>query len=304
MTIATVGTSAADIEYHYDVGNDFYQLWLDQDLTYTAALWDGIEGDESDPALLARAQHAKLAHHLDAVHALAPARPSEFRLLDVGCGWGSLAAYATRTGRVGEATGLTISRAQAEYVRSLGLPEVRARLESWDSYVPERPYDGVVTIGAFEHFAVAGMSPQERAATNAAFFAKAHGWLRPGGRLSLQTIAYDGAAGAEGPLGGFVVNDIFPGGTLPRLSEIATACDPYFSVEFVRSSPDDYARTLRSWSARLLRARAEAERVVGAETVHRYRLYLRACEVTFLRRAATLYRIGLLRRDEPLRLAA
>lgn len=89
---------------------------------------------------------------------------------------------------------------------------------------------------------------------------------------------------------------------LPRLSEIATACDPYFAVTAVRASAEDYARTLGAWNARLLRARAEAEDLVGPDGFRRYRRYLRACEVTFLRGAATLYRIGFRRRDEPLRL--
>jgi cyclopropane-fatty-acyl-phospholipid synthase len=102
----------------------------------------------------------------------------------------------------------------------------------------------------------------------------------------------------------FVAGDIFPDAALPRLSEITAACDPYFAVTSVRAAPEDYARTLGVWSARLLRARQEAEEVAGDEVYRRDRRYLRACEVTFLRGAATLYRIGFRRRDEPLRLSA
>ncbi|MFB7616551.1 class I SAM-dependent methyltransferase [Kitasatospora sp. NPDC056181] len=295
----TTGTPAADIEFHYDLGNDFYALWLDETLSYSAAVWDGIARDEPDTTALPRAQRAKLALHLD----LAGAAPGAgLRLLDVGCGWGGLLAHAVAGRRVAEATGLTLSRAQHAHVTGLGLPGVEVRLESWEAHRPERPYDAVVSVGAFEHFATAGLSRPERVAAYRAYFEHCHGWLRPGARMSLQTIAYDGVAGGDGPVGSFVAADVFPGAVLPRLDEIATACDPYFSVAVLRASAEDYSRTLGAWSARLLRARAEAQALVGEDGFRRYRRYLRACEVTFLRGAATLYRFGFVRRDEPLRL--
>ncbi|MFD5087501.1 class I SAM-dependent methyltransferase [Kitasatospora sp. NPDC058406] len=295
----TVGTSAADIEFHYDLGNDFYALWLDETLSYSAAVWDGIAPGEPDTTALPRAQRAKLDLHLDLAGA---ASDAGFRLLDVGCGWGGLLTHAVLTGRAGEATGLTLSRAQHAHVRGLALPGVDVRLESWDGHRPERPYDGIVSIGAFEHFATADMDAAGRLAAYRGYFERCHGWLRPGARMSLQTIAYDGVAGGDGPVGSFVAAEVFPGAALPRLGEIVTAGDPYFAVTAVRASAEDYARTLGAWSARLLRARAEAEALVGPDGFRRYRRYLRACEVTFLRGAATLYRIGFRRRDEPLRL--
>ncbi|MER7752408.1 class I SAM-dependent methyltransferase [Kitasatospora sp. NPDC097643] len=305
MTITTVGTSAADIEHHYDLGNDFYALWLDETLAYTAAKWDGIPREEPDATALPRAQRAKLDHHLD----LVGARPGDrLRLLDVGCGWGAMLAHAGRDGqggrdgRVAEAVGLTISPAQHAFLTARALPGVEPRLESWEDHRPDRPYDAVVAMGAFEHFATAGMTRAERLGGYARYFEACHRWLRPGGRTSLQTIAYDGVADGSGPVGEFVGSDIFPSARLPRLSEIAAACDPYFSVVALTASAEDYARTLACWSARLLRAREAAERLVGPEGYRRYRRYLRASEVTFLRGAATLYRIGFRRRDEPLRL--
>ncbi|MEV6975626.1 class I SAM-dependent methyltransferase [Kitasatospora sp. NPDC093806] len=311
MTATTVGigTSAADIEFHYDLGNEFYALWLDETRTYSAAVWDGIDPAEPHTTALPRAQRAKLDLHLDLAGAPRPgtggtaSTPSTgLRLLDVGCGWGGLLAHAVRTGRAAEATGLTLSRAQHAHVRSLGLPGVDVRLEGWDRHHPERPYDGIVSVGAFEHFATADLDAAGRLAAYRAYFERCHGWLRPGARMSLQTIAYDGVAGGDGPVGSFVAAEIFPGAVLPRLGEIVLASDPYFAVTTVRASAEDYARTLAAWSARLLRARAAAEELVGPDGYHRYRRYLRACEVTFLRGAATLYRIGFRRRDEPLRL--
>ncbi|WP_406196724.1 class I SAM-dependent methyltransferase [Kitasatospora sp. NBC_01560] len=299
MTITTTGTSAADIEFHYDLGNDFYELWLDGTLAYTAAKWDGIPRDEPDSTGLHRAQRAKLDHHLDLLGA---AHGAGARLLDVGCGWGALMRHAVAEGRAASVTGLTVSRAQYAYLTALGLPGAEARLESWEDHRPERRYDGVAAVGSFEHFATAGMSRAERLGVYAQYFEHCHGWLRPGGRMSLQSIAYDGVADGSGPVGEFVGSDIFPNARLPRLSEIVGAADPYFSVAVLHTSAEDYARTLAAWSARLLRARGQAERLVGEDAYRRYRRYLRASEVTFLRGAATLYRIGFVRRDEPLRL--
>ncbi|MFI6155324.1 class I SAM-dependent methyltransferase [Kitasatospora sp. NPDC051170] len=301
-TITTAGTPADDIAFHYDLGNEFYALWLDETLAYTAGQWDGIPREEPDTTALLRAQRAKLDHHLDLVGAR-DARPGEgLRLLDVGCGWGAMLEHASRDDRVAGATGLTVSPAQYAFLAARALPGAEPRLESWEDHRPERPYDAIVGMGSFEHFATAGMTRAERLAVYAHYFASCHGWLRPGGRMSLQTIAYDGAADGAGPIGEFVGSDVFPGGRLPRLSEIAAACDPHFSVVTLTASAEDYARTLAAWSARLLRARAEAERLIGPEGYRRYRRYLRASEVTFLRGAVTLYRIGLRRRDEPLRL--
>lgn len=88
-------TSADDIEFHYGVGNDFYALWLDETLTYSAALWDGIGQKETTGTALAQAQRAKFAHHLDLAKAPKDAASAGgFRLLDIGCGWGGLLDYA------------------------------------------------------------------------------------------------------------------------------------------------------------------------------------------------------------------
>ncbi len=297
MTTTTTGATAEDIEFHYDVGNDFYALWLDDTLTYSAALWDGIEEDGSRPDVLAQAQRAKLRQHLD--QALLP--PGG-RLLDIGCGWGALLALACEEGRAGAATGLTLSRAQLAHVEGLNLPGVQARLEDWRSHVPERPYDAIVSIEAFEAFAGPGLATAERVRAYTEFFTACHSWLVPGGTLSLQTIAFDAGVDAGGPVGAFFASDVFPASALPRLTEITTACDAHFSLTAIKSEPRDYIRTLRAWSARLRTERDKAQQAVGADTYQRYRLYLKTCEVLFLRGEVTLYRMSMRRRPEPLRL--
>src|SRR5262249_48565126 len=147
---AAPGASARAIETHYDVGNGFYELWLDPTLTYSCALWAG-EDDTLDAAQLRK---------LDYIGAPALARNAK-RVLDIGCGWGGLLRRLTSHG-VGEAVGLTLSRAQHDFVSGLALPGVETRLESWRDHRPSRPYDGIVSVGAFEHFADEDLSPSEK----------------------------------------------------------------------------------------------------------------------------------------------
>lgn len=301
MTSQPRATSASDIEYHYGTGNEFYALWLDETMTYSAALWQPDSGSGNGEPELRAAQIAKFRHHLDLAGAPeAVADGGMFRLLDVGCGWGGLLREALVSGRVTAAKGLTLSAAQYEYVTRHEVPGLTAALESWEEHKTDRPYDGIVSVGAFEHFVTAGTPQAERVAAYRRYFGRCHTLLAEGGSMSLQTIAYDGVTGPDGPMGAFVTNDMFPGSTLPRLAEITAACDPYFSVQTLTTGAEDYARTLVSWYARLTAHSRRAEELVGAETVHRYRVYLRACEVTFRRGAATLYRIGMRRRDVPL----
>ncbi|MFF8730648.1 class I SAM-dependent methyltransferase [Streptomyces sp. NPDC015171] len=287
------GATAADIQAHYDIGKEFYALWLDPGLTYSCALWDGITGPPGNTDLLAKAQHAKLRYHLEQAGVTAGGR-----LLDIGCGWGSLLRTATEEVGVRQAFGLTLSADQYAHVRSLGLSGADVEVQDWRDHEPAEPYDGIVSIGAFEHFTHQDMSRDERIGAYRAFFARCAGWLPPLGRLSLQTIALTDHAAHDTSVPDFFAREIFPGSGLPCLSEIATACEPYFTISRLREDGADYARTLRGWSSRLFRARKEAELLVGADAYLRYRTYLRASEIVFMRQASTLYRITLRRRSE------
>lgn len=284
------GATAADIQAHYDVGKEFYALWLDPGLTYSCALWDGIDGAPGSTDLLVRAQQAKLRHHLGQAGITA-----DSRLLDIGCGWGSLLRTAAEETGVRHAVGLTLSADQHAHVRSLGLAGVEVRIEDWRDHEPDALYDGIVSIGAFEHFTDQAMSRDERIGAYRDFFARCAGWLPPLGRLSLQTIALTDDTDHDDSVPEFFAREIFPGSALPRLSEIATACEPYFAITRLREDGADYARTLRGWSSRLFQAREQAELLVGPDIYRRYRTYLRASEIVFMRQASTLYRITLRR---------
>lgn len=280
------GASAAAIRHHYDVGNDFYRLWLDPSMTYSCALWE--EGDT-----LESAQVRKLDFHAAQARAAGAAR-----VLDVGCGWGSGLRRLVEHHGVGRAVGLTLSAAQAEWVRALGVPGIEARVEGWEEHAPEAPYDAVISIGAFEHFARPQMENIERVAAYRAFFARCHGWLRPAGWMSLQTIAWGNARPED--RSEFFTREIFPESDLPKLADVAAAADRLFEVVALRNDRRDYARTAREWLARLAARRAEAVATVGEEAVLRFERYLKLVVVAFEALGnLVLYRISLRRIDRP-----
>ncbi len=280
------GASAGAIQRHYDIGNEFYALWLDPSQTYSCALW---EGDED----LHTAQLNKIDWHL-ARSGAAGAR----RLLDIGCGWGGLLRRARESHGVARAVGLTLSAAQQRWIAALGLEEVEVRLESWAEHQPEAAYDAIVSIGAFEHFARLDQSPAEKLEGYRAFFAFCHRALAPGGRLSLQTITYENADRSD--FSQFFAEKIFPESDLPHLAEIASAAQGRFEIEQLRQDRAHYARTARAWLSRLKARSAEAEALVGAETVDRYKKYLGLLVVGFHTGTMNLARIAM-RRIEPRR---
>ena len=177
------------------------------------------------------------------------------RVLDVGCGWGgALRRFVQRPGVAG-GVGLTLSPAQVEHVAADPIPGAEVRLQSWTDHAPSERYDAIVSFGAFEHFARDGTTGPERIETYRRFFARCHGWLVPGGRLGLETIAHDGAPDTSrplgrGPLGDFVL-EIFPESICPHLSELVLGFEPWFEVELLQSDAADFARTCRAWQVGL-----------------------------------------------------
>lgn len=288
------GATQAAIEAHYDVGRDFYRLWLDPDMVYSCALWPGALDDD-----LAGAQRAKLAWHADAA-GIGPGT----RALDVGCGWGAMMQYLVEERDVAEVTGCTLSSDQADAAGALLAPSGRGRvrLEDWRDHLagappdPAEAYDSIVSIGAFEHFTHQGLDRGGRIDVYRQFFDGCARWLAPGGRLSLQTIAYEDFDETSGPVSSFFTDQIFPQSALPHLSEIVVASEGSFRLLHLRSDPDHYEHTLHLWQRRLEEAKAEAIELAGAQTYRRYQKYLRVSRAMFDRRVCTLYRIAFQRR--------
>ncbi|MFC0601073.1 SAM-dependent methyltransferase [Streptomyces palmae] len=279
------GATAESIRHHYDVSNDFYALWLDDDLTYTCALWD-----LQDPAdTLEAAQRRKLDHLIEGARA-AGAR----RVLDVGCGWGSLLRRLVQEHGVQRAVGLTLSDSQAESLARRAVPGTEVRVENWLDHQPEEPYDAIISIGAFEHFARQGLSRAERVAAYREFFERCRAWLPAGGRLALQTNIKGNNVRMDKQTVRdllFIIEMIFPESEIPALSEVLEASEKIFDVVSLRNDADHYARTCREWRDRLRAQRAAAVECVGEETYAHFDRYLNATVGHFRNRHLGLSRM-------------
>ena len=264
----------AAVRFHYDVGNDFYGLWLDRRLTYSCAYFEST----ADPAqALDAAQEAKLDLICRKLR-LAPGR----RLLDIGCGWGSLALFAAERYAV-EATGTTLSEPQVSYAearaRREGLGD-RARVELRDYRDLANPgsFDAVASVGMFEHVGRANLP---------VYFAAAFAALRPGGLFLNHGIATAAHArwrpvGLRFRDGGFVGRYVFPDGELVTVEDaIAQARAAGFELLDAQSLRPHYALTLEAWVRRLEASAEQARRLAGDEAYRTWRLCMAAARRGF-----------------------
>jgi cyclopropane-fatty-acyl-phospholipid synthase len=286
------GASRGAVESHYDIDNEFYALWLGPTMLYTSGWWEPGDNpdDRSGPA------HRKMDRFAELVLPGPGAR-----VLDVGCGWGSVLNRLVEHHDVAVATGLTLSTAQCEWARTNAVEGVEVLLEGWEEHKPADSYDAIVSFGAFEHFARDGSDRAKRVRRYQSFFESCYGWLRTGGRLGLETIVYEDAPDTASPLGrgplGDAVLSVYPESTCPHLAEVLLGFEPWFELRVLRTDATDFALTCRQWS-RALRARwPNAVAAVGEETAAKFRQYLAASEIQFRLRAITNARLVLQRRD-------
>ena len=288
MSEKYLGAGSGAIRHHYDVGNDFWQVWLDPTMSYSCAMWEDPVDD------LESAQRRKLDFHTEQAGAAGAAR-----VLDIGCGWGAQLMHLVASQGVKHAVGLTLSDAQAEYLRAVAPSHVEVLVRSWSDYEPTEPFDAIISVGAFEHFARQGLSAEEQVEAYRRFFGACRNWLKPGGRLSLQTIAY-GDIPRDRPLRDrFIVDEIFPESELPRLADIARAAEMELEIERVRNDRGDYVKTLRAWLGRIRERRGDAIAASSEETVVRYERYLRMFAYSMELGAFTLLRLTMRRIDLP-----
>jgi cyclopropane-fatty-acyl-phospholipid synthase len=261
---------AAAISHHYDVSNRFYDLLLGPSLTYSCAVF----ATPSDT--LEDAQRNKL----ELVCRKLGLRPG-MRLLDVGCGWGSLVLHAARHHGV-TAVGITISPRQAEAararVRDAGMSDqIQIRVQDYRDVgtAPDdaAPYDAISSIGMFEHVGLSQLN---------SYFAKLHSLLRPAGRLLNHGIARSDTGTGPVDRRGFMHRYVFPDGELHEIGSVVSAIQTAgFEARHVEGLREHYALTLRRWVANLEAHWDEAVAETSDGRARVWRLYMAASALGF-----------------------
>ena len=263
-----VNADAVQVQFHYDVSDEFYALWLDPRRVYSCAYF------RDAGMTLAQAQEAKLDH----ICRKLMLKPGE-RFLDIGAGWGGLLMWAAENYGV-QAHGITLSKNQHAHVSQLidrhGLRgRVTMQLIDYRELPEDRPFDKIASVGMFEHVGRAQLPD---------YFAKVYRLLKPGGLLMNHGITAGGTRNDQlgAGMGDFIERYIFPGGELLHVSHVLKVMsEAHLEPLDLENLRPHYARTLWGWSD-ALEAQLEAARQVTREAVVRaYRLYLAGSAMCF-----------------------
>jgi cyclopropane-fatty-acyl-phospholipid synthase len=261
MATNTPERSRRNVAHHYDLSEEFYRLFLDDDMQYSCAYF-------SRPGMtLEEAQVAKKAH----IAAKLELRDGQ-RILDIGCGWGGLALSLAKVADV-ELVGVTLSREQLRFARARAVAEGladRVRFELIDYRSVAGPFDRIVSVGMFEHV---GRSEFDT------YFGAIQRLLKPGGLALVHSIGRKDPGPGVNP---WIERHVFPGGYIPAASQALDAIERSglwtTDMEVLRTH---YAETLRHWRERVERQRREIEHLYDARFYRMWTFYLALCEMGF-----------------------
>jgi cyclopropane-fatty-acyl-phospholipid synthase len=264
------------ISFHYDVSNDFYALWLDEQMVYSCAYYE--DGSQS----LEQAQCNKLEHICRKLRL----QPGE-RLLDIGCGWGALICWAAEHYGV-SAHGITLSRNQYEHaqrtIRQRGLAQqVSVELMDYRDLKGEAEYDKLASVGMFEHVGLKNLPT---------YFTIAQRLLKPGGLFLNHGITSDEGGWKKSIATEFINRYVFPDGQLETISTVQQIMEEaHFEIHDVESLRQHYALTLREWVSRLERGHEQALQYVPESVYRIWRLYMAASAQQFEEGSTGVYQI-------------
>ena len=275
----------AQVQFHYDLSNDFYALFLDPEMVYSCAYFPDWEAD------LATAQRAKL----EMICRKLRLRPGE-RMLDIGCGWGGLVCHAAQHHGV-QAHGVTLSQAQFDFatekVKRLGLHD-RVTIELRDfRELRDMEFDKVASIGMFEHV---GLDNRD------GYFRHIRSLLKPRGIYLHHAIARPMKASEKkfrraNPEFRALVNYIFPGGELDHIGGTTDSMERNgFEIHDTEGWREHYGRTCRLWTERLYANREAAYRMAGEAKTKIWLLYLAGCALAFERGTVGIFQTAATKR--------
>jgi len=258
---------------HYDAGNDIFECMLDRHMAYSCAYW-------KNAANLDSAQEAKLDMLCRKL-----GLQSGMRLLDIGCGWGSLLKYAAEKYGV-EGLGITVSGEQVKLAcqRTAGLP-VEVRLQDYRKLSGN--FDAIASVGMAEHVGWKNYP---------AYMKVAHRCLKPGGLFVVQTIGSTCSVKETDP---WIDKYIFPNSMLPSMTQLTRSAEPYFVVEDVQNFGADYDRTLMAWDRNFRTAWPELSKHYGERFYRMWRYYLMSSAASFRTRRIQLYQLVLAKKPGP-----
>ena len=260
------------IDLSYSVSNDFFQLWLDENMHYTSAVFTR-EGQSLEEAQENKARILYDFAEMD----------SSKTILDIGCGWGSMVDHAVRRG-VKRADGITLSTEQLAWAKDRKLPNANFILCDYQDYAPAEPYDGLVSVEMIDHLCSPAQAKEGKAVEiYRKYFNKCAEWVRPGSCFGFQAILRNRIPRTRKDLLDlqFTADIIFPGGLNPRLEELIMAVNPRWEIEELHTRRTHYGRTTAEWLRRMRANEALIRSRWGDQVFDDYDRYLSTCVTAF-----------------------
>ncbi|MFJ6619903.1 class I SAM-dependent methyltransferase [Kitasatospora sp. NPDC091335] len=283
------------IRHHYEVSNDFYRLLLGPTMMYSGGYW---EAGEDLVATLDEAQERKLDKFAELANV---ATGDVKRVLDIGCGWGTMLNRLTTVHGAEQAVGLTLSRTQEAFIAGLGNPRITTLVQSWADYKvadDSEKYDAAFCINALEHFVSSNLPPKERTKRYRFFFQQVANALNPGAKFVLHTMTAEAL-----PMNRALLDDLkflqrseFAGCHIPHLSELSAAAEGLFEIDEIVNERESFAMACRAWLVLLAERRDEAVAMEGEEVVNRFERYLDIFAYTLEDKFFNNFRVTITRR--------